>query len=82
MAVAEKLGSPIENISLAERRVFDVENPSRSLVCRAVVLAESKFGTIELSVHIRRAFAGQIQGRGSWSLAGLQLFRRDCRSRC
>ena len=27
MAVAEKLGVPIENLSLAERRVFDVENP-------------------------------------------------------
>ncbi|HEX3280802.1 MAG TPA: molybdopterin cofactor-binding domain-containing protein, partial [Pyrinomonadaceae bacterium] len=27
MAVAEKLSVPIENLSLAERRVFDVENP-------------------------------------------------------
>ena len=26
MAVAEKLGVPIENIALAERRAFDVEN--------------------------------------------------------
>jgi 4-hydroxybenzoyl-CoA reductase alpha subunit len=47
MAVAEKLGVPIENLSLAERRVFDVENPE---VCvsfaEAIVLAESKFGTI------------------------------------
>jgi 4-hydroxybenzoyl-CoA reductase alpha subunit len=47
MAVAEKLGVPIENISLAERRVFDVENPDTSVsFAEAVVLAESKFGTI------------------------------------
>src|SRR5438128_869124 len=47
MAVAEKLGSPIENISLAERRVFDVENPEMGVTfAEAVVLAESKFGTI------------------------------------
>jgi CO/xanthine dehydrogenase Mo-binding subunit len=47
MAVAEKLGVPIENISLAERRVFDVENPERGVsFAEAVVLAESKYGTI------------------------------------
>ena len=47
MAVAEKLGVPIENLSLAERRVFDVENPERGVsFAEAVVLAESKFGTI------------------------------------
>ncbi|PYS78675.1 MAG: aldehyde oxidase, partial [Acidobacteria bacterium] len=47
MAVAEKLGAPIENISLAERRVFDVENPEVGVsFAEAVVLAESKFGTI------------------------------------
>jgi 4-hydroxybenzoyl-CoA reductase alpha subunit len=47
MAVAEKLGVPIENISLAERRVFDVENPEVGVsFAEAVVLAESKFGTI------------------------------------
>jgi len=47
MAVAEKLGVPIENISLAERRVFDVENPEIGVsFAEAVVLAESKFGTI------------------------------------
>ena len=38
---------PIENISLAERRVFDVENPDVGVsFAEAVVLAESKFGTI------------------------------------
>jgi len=47
MAVAEKLGVPIENISLAERRVFDVENPDVGVTfAEAIVLAESKFGTI------------------------------------
>jgi len=47
IAVAEKLKVPIENISFAERRAFDVENPEVSLsFAEAVVLAESKFGTI------------------------------------
>jgi 4-hydroxybenzoyl-CoA reductase subunit alpha len=47
IAVAEKLSVPIENISLAERRVFDVENPEVGVsFAEAVVLAESKFGTI------------------------------------
>jgi 4-hydroxybenzoyl-CoA reductase subunit alpha len=47
LAVAEKLKVPIENLSLAERRVFDVENPEVGVsFAEAVVLAESKFGTI------------------------------------
>jgi 4-hydroxybenzoyl-CoA reductase alpha subunit len=47
MGVAEKLGVPIENLSLAQRRVFDVENPEVGVsFAEAVVLAESKFGTI------------------------------------
>jgi 4-hydroxybenzoyl-CoA reductase alpha subunit len=47
MAVAEKLSVPIVNLSFAERRVFDVENPGVGLTfAEAVVLAESKFGTI------------------------------------
>jgi 4-hydroxybenzoyl-CoA reductase subunit alpha len=47
MAVAEKLGVPIENLSLAERQVCDVENPEVGVsFAEAVVLAESKFGTI------------------------------------
>jgi 4-hydroxybenzoyl-CoA reductase subunit alpha len=47
MAVAEKFGVPIENLSLAERRVFDVENPEVGVsFAEAIVLAESKFGTI------------------------------------
>ena len=47
LAVAEKLNVPIENISFAERRAFDVENPETGVsFAEAVVLAESKFGTI------------------------------------
>jgi 4-hydroxybenzoyl-CoA reductase alpha subunit len=47
IAASEKLGAPIENISFAERRVFDVENPETGVsFAEAVVLAESKFGTI------------------------------------
>jgi len=47
LAVAEKLTVPIENISFAERRAFDVENPEVGVsFAEAVVLAESKFGTI------------------------------------
>ncbi len=47
MAVAEKLSVPVQNLSFAERRVFDVENPEVGVTfAEAVVLAESKFGTI------------------------------------
>jgi CO/xanthine dehydrogenase Mo-binding subunit len=47
MAVAEKLSLPVENLSFADRRVFDVENPETGVTfAEAVVLAESKFGTI------------------------------------
>ncbi|MCA1593124.1 MAG: molybdopterin-dependent oxidoreductase [Acidobacteria bacterium] len=47
IAVAEKLCTPVENLSFADRRVFDVENPETGVTfAEAVVLAESKFGTI------------------------------------
>src|SRR6476661_5003174 len=47
IAVAEKLQVPIENISFADRRAFDVENPDVGVsFAEAVQLAESKFGTI------------------------------------
>jgi 4-hydroxybenzoyl-CoA reductase alpha subunit len=47
IAVAEKLSVPAANLSFAERRVFDVENPETGVTfSEAVVLAESKFGTI------------------------------------
>jgi 4-hydroxybenzoyl-CoA reductase subunit alpha len=47
IAVAEKLAVPIENISFADRRAFDVENPEVGVTfAEAVQLAESKYGTI------------------------------------
>jgi 4-hydroxybenzoyl-CoA reductase subunit alpha len=47
LAVAEKLSVPADNLAFAERRVFDVENPDVGVTfAEAVVLAESKFGTI------------------------------------
>jgi 4-hydroxybenzoyl-CoA reductase alpha subunit len=47
IAVAEKLGVPVDNLAFAERRVFDVEHPETGVTfAEAVVLAESKYGTI------------------------------------
>jgi CO/xanthine dehydrogenase Mo-binding subunit len=47
IAVAEKLSAPIENITFAERRAFDVENPEVGVTfAEAVQLAEAKYGTI------------------------------------
>jgi 4-hydroxybenzoyl-CoA reductase alpha subunit len=46
-AVAAKLGVPEERLAFAERRVFDVEHPENGVdFAEAVVLAETKFGTI------------------------------------
>ena len=83
MAVAEKLGVPIENISFAERRAFDVENPEVGVsFAEAVVLAESKFGTIgTVGSYSPPRSPGKIQRRGRWPVAGLQLFSRGGRSR-
>jgi 4-hydroxybenzoyl-CoA reductase subunit alpha len=47
VAVGEKLGVPIENISFADRRAFDVENPEVGVTfAEAVQLAEAKYGTV------------------------------------
>jgi len=66
IAAAEKLGVPIENISLAERRVFDVENPDVGVsFAEAVVLAESKFGTIgTVGSYSPPASPGKYKGAG------------------
>ncbi len=66
MAVAEKLKVPIENISLAERRAFDVENPEVGVsFAEAVVLAESKFGTIgTVGSYTPPASPGKYKGAG------------------
>jgi 4-hydroxybenzoyl-CoA reductase alpha subunit len=66
IAVAEKLGVPIENLSLAERRVFDVENPEVGVsFAEAVVLAESKYGTIgTVGSYSPPASPGKFKGAG------------------
>ena len=46
-AVAARLGVPVTRLGFADRRVFDVEEPERSVgFAEAVVLAEEAFGTI------------------------------------
>ena len=66
MAVAEKLKVPIENLSLAEHRIFDVENPEVGVpFAEAVVLAESKFGTIgTVGSYTPPASPGKYKGSG------------------
>ncbi len=66
MAVAEKLGVPIENVALAERRAFDVENPETGVsFAEAVVLAETKFGTIgTVGSYTPPASPGKYKGSG------------------
>ena len=82
IAVAEKLTVPIENLSFAERRVFDVENPEVGVTfAEAVVLAESKFGTIgTVGSYTPPRSPGQIQRRGRGPFAGLQLLGGGRRS--
>jgi 4-hydroxybenzoyl-CoA reductase alpha subunit len=65
-AVAEKLGVPAENLSLAERRVFDVENPEIGVTfAEAVVLAESKYGTIgTVGSYVPPRSPGKFKGAG------------------
>src|SRR5947209_10431052 len=66
MAVAEKLSVPVENLSFAERRVFDVENPDAGVTfAEAVVLAESKFGTIRtVGSSVPTRSRGRYKGAG------------------
>ena len=66
MAVAEKLGVPVENVSLADRRVFDVENPEVGVsFAEAIVLAESKFGTIgTVGSYTPPVSPGKFKGSG------------------
>src|SRR2546425_1012005 len=82
MATAEKLGVAIENITLAERRVFDVENPDVGVsFAEAVVLAESKFGTIgTVGSYTPPRSPGKYKGAGvgpspaySYSAAGAEV---------
>jgi 4-hydroxybenzoyl-CoA reductase alpha subunit len=66
IAVAEKLGLPIENISFADRRAFDVENPEIGVTfAEAVQLAESKYGTIgTVGSYTPPRSAGKYKGAG------------------
>jgi 4-hydroxybenzoyl-CoA reductase subunit alpha len=66
IAVAEKLGVPIENISFADRRAFDVENPEVGVTfAEAVQLAESKYGTIgTVGSYTPPRSAGKYKGAG------------------
>src|SRR5687768_10340138 len=65
-AVAEKLSVPTENLSFAERRVFDVENPEVGVTfAEAVVLAEQKFGTIAtVGSYVPPRAPGRFKGAG------------------
>jgi 4-hydroxybenzoyl-CoA reductase subunit alpha len=65
-AVAEKLSVPAENLSLADRRVFDVENPEVGVTfAEAVVLAESKYGTIgTVGSYVPPRSPGKFKGAG------------------
>jgi 4-hydroxybenzoyl-CoA reductase subunit alpha len=65
-AVAEKLGVPAENLSLADRRVFDVENPEVGVTfAEAVVLAESKYGTVgTVGSYVPPRSPGKFKGAG------------------
>src|ERR671913_367630 len=66
MAVAEKLSVPVENLSFAERRVFDVENPETGVTfAEAVVLAEQKYGTIgTVGSYVPPRSPGKFKGAG------------------
>src|SRR5687767_229019 len=65
-AVSDKLGVPADNLSLAERRVFDVENPETGVTfAEAVVLAEQKFGTIgTVGSYVPPRAPGRFKGAG------------------
>ncbi|HJQ33982.1 MAG TPA: molybdopterin cofactor-binding domain-containing protein [Pyrinomonadaceae bacterium] len=65
-AVSEKLGVPADNLSLADRRVFDVENPETGVTfAEAVVLAESKYGTIgTVGSYVPPRSPGKFKGAG------------------
>ncbi|HEV3469051.1 MAG TPA: molybdopterin cofactor-binding domain-containing protein [Pyrinomonadaceae bacterium] len=66
IAVSEKLGVPVENLSFADRRVFDVENPETGLTfAEAVVLAEQKYGTIgTVGSYVPPRAPGRYKGAG------------------
>jgi 4-hydroxybenzoyl-CoA reductase subunit alpha len=65
-AACEKLQVPTERVVLAERRVFDAENPDQGMTFpEAVVLAESRFGTLgTVGSYAPPPSAGRYRGAG------------------
>jgi len=65
-AAAKKLGLPAERLAFADRRVFDVENPSAGLTFQeAVVAAEVEHGTLGTTGSYRPArSAARYRGGG------------------
>ncbi|MEQ8766965.1 MAG: molybdopterin cofactor-binding domain-containing protein [Planctomycetota bacterium] len=65
-AVAEKLEIPVPNVTFAEGRVFDAEDPGRSMTfAEAVQAAESKFGTIgTVGSYVPPASPAKFKGGG------------------
>jgi 4-hydroxybenzoyl-CoA reductase alpha subunit len=65
-AVAEKLKVPAARLAFADRRVFDVEQPSTGVsFAEAVALAESKFGTLgTVGSYVPPASPGKYKGAG------------------
>src|SRR3989442_8074338 len=63
---AERLGVPVERVGFEQRRVFDVEDPDRGMTfAEAVVLAESRFGTIgTVGSYTPPPSAGKYKGSG------------------
>jgi 4-hydroxybenzoyl-CoA reductase subunit alpha len=65
-AAAEKLSVPPARVALAERRVFDVEEPEKGMsFAEAVAAAESKFGTLgTVGSYTPPPSAGRYRGAG------------------
>jgi 4-hydroxybenzoyl-CoA reductase subunit alpha len=65
-AAQEKLEAPMERIGFAGGRVFDVEKPDHGIsFAEAVVLAESRFGTIgTVGSYVPPPSAGRYRGAG------------------
>jgi len=65
-AAAAKLSVPKERVALAEGRAFDAEDPARGMsFAEAVVLAESKFGTLgTVGSYAPPPSAGRYRGAG------------------
>lgn len=66
LAVSEKLKVPCDRLALANRRVFDVENPTIGVsFAEAIQLAEAKFGTIgTVGSYTPPASAARYKGGG------------------